>query len=143
MRFFDTNILVYAATFQDLRKKAIAVELLQHAMKVNHDGVISTQVLQEMNCTLLRKFKFPVEAIDEVMTCYVELLASDVTVDVVRRALTIQEEYQLQYYDALIVATASKLGCTEIVSEDLDDSREYCGMAVVNPFRGEGEGERR
>lgn len=141
MRFFDTNILVYAATFQDLRKKAIAVELLQHAMKVNHDGVISTQVLQEMNCTLLRKFKFPVEAIDEVMTCYVELLASDVTVDVVRRALTIQEEYQLQYYDALIVATASKLGCTEIVSEDLDDSREYCGMAVVNPFR-EGEGER-
>lgn len=135
MRFFDTNILVYAATFQDLRKKEIAIELLQHAMTVNHDGVISTQILQEMNCTLICKFKFPVESIDEIMTSFVELLVTDVTVDVVRRALTLQEEYQLQYYDALVVATADKLGCTEIVSEDLDDSREYCGIAVVNPFK--------
>jgi len=32
-------------------------------------------------------------------------------------------------------ATAEKLGCTEIVSEDLNDGQLYHGMAVVNPFK--------
>lgn len=135
MRFFDTNILVYAATFQDERKKAVAVDLIRHALTVNRDGVISTQVLQEMNCTLIRKFGFSREAIDGLMDYFRELLVTDVTIDLVRRAVVLQEEYQLQYYDALIVATAAKLGCHEIVSEDLDDGREYCGMRVVNPFK--------
>ena len=63
-----------------------------------------------------------------------ELLASDVTIDLVRRAVAVKEEYGIQFYDALIVATASKLGCHEIVSEDLNPGRVYCGMAVVNPF---------
>ena len=32
MRFFDTNILVYAVSNQDARKRAIAQELLSHAL---------------------------------------------------------------------------------------------------------------
>ena len=36
MRFFDTNVLVYAATDQDPRKNKIAGELLAHAIHVNH-----------------------------------------------------------------------------------------------------------
>lgn len=134
MRFFDTNVLIYASSNQDPRKKKIAVGLIQHALKVNHDGMISTQVLQEFCCAMLRKRLATQEQLDTLLDFYVELLVTDVTVDLVRRALKLQEEYQLQYYDALIVATAAKLGCTEIVSEDLDDTRQYCGMAVVNPF---------
>ena len=45
MRFFDTNILVYAATNQERQKGDIARELIQHALEVNHDGVISVQVM--------------------------------------------------------------------------------------------------
>ena len=56
MRFFDTNILVYAVTDQDPRKKRIANEVLSHALEVNHDGCISTQVLQEFCNTLLGAF---------------------------------------------------------------------------------------
>ena len=59
---------------------------------------------------------------------------ADVTIDLVRRAVAVKEEYGIQFYDALIVATASKLGCCEIVSEDLNLGQTYCGMAVVNPF---------
>ena len=36
---------------------------------------------------------------------------------------------------ALIVATAEKLGCHEIVTEDLNPNQTYRGMAVVNPFK--------
>ena len=47
MRFFDTNVLVYAQDDSDPRKRAIAIDLITHALEVNHDGCISTQVLQE------------------------------------------------------------------------------------------------
>ena len=45
MRFFDSNILVYAVDPADPKKKAIAIELITHALEQNHDGLISTQVM--------------------------------------------------------------------------------------------------
>ena len=134
MRFFDTNILVYAATDDDPRKRDIARELIGHAIEVNHDGCISTQVLQEFCNTLYKKTKRTKAEIDGMLDYFRELLATDVTIDLVRRAMAVKEEYGLQFYDALIVATAEKLGCHEIVTEDLNPDQTYCGMAVVNPF---------
>jgi len=134
MRFFDTNILVYAATDADPRKRDIARELIGHALEVNHDGCISTQVLQEFCNTLYKKTKRTKAEIDGMLDYFRELLATDVTIDLVCRAMAVKEEYGLQFYDALIVATAAKLGCHEIVTEDLNPNQKYCGMAVVNPF---------
>ena len=134
MRFFDTNILVYAATDDDPRKRDIARELIGHAIEVNHDGCISTQVLQEFCNTLYKKTKRTKAEIDGMLDYFRELLATDVTIDLVRRAMAVKEEFGLQFYDALIVATAAKLGCHEIVTEDLNPDQTYCGMAVVNPF---------
>ena len=134
MRFFDTNVLVYAATDQDVRKGEIARELISHALIVNHDGCISTQVLSEFANTMMGKLRHDKESIDGFIDYYRELLATDVTIDLVRRAMAVKEEYGLRFYDALIVATAAKLGCHEIVTEDLNPDQTYCGMAVVNPF---------
>ena len=63
-----------------------------------------------------------------------DLLRIDVTIDLVRHALAVKEEYGIQFYDALVVSAAEKLCCTEIVSEDLNPDQMYRGMAVVNPF---------
>jgi len=134
MRFFDTNILVYASTDQDPRKGEIARDILGHSMRVNHDGCISTQVLSEFCNTMLRKLHHDRESVDGFLDYYRELVATEVTIDLVRRAVDVQDEYGIQYYDALIVATADKLGCLEIVSEDLNPEQRYRGMAVVNPF---------
>ena len=135
MRFFDTNVLVYAAVRQDERKSATAQELIRHALEVNHDGVISVQVVTEFTNVMLNRFKMSAKAVDEWVSQFYPLLATEVTMDAVRNAMCIKEEYGIQYYDALIIATADKLGCTEIVSEDLNDGQLYHGMAVVNPFK--------
>lgn len=135
MRFFDTNVLVYAAVRQDERKSATAQELIRHALEVNHDGVISVQVVTEFTNVMLNRFKMSAKAVDEWVSQFYPLLATEVTMDAVRNAMCIKEEYGIQYYDALIIATAEKLGCTEIVSEDLNDGLLYHGMAVVNPFK--------
>ena len=135
MRFFDTNVLVYAAVRQDERKSATAQELIRHALEVNHDGVISVQVVTEFANVMLNRFKMSAKAVDEWVSQFYPLLATEVTMDAVRNAMCIKEEYGIHYYDALIIATAEKLGCTEIVSEDLNDGQLYHGMAVVNPFK--------
>lgn len=139
MRFFDTNILVYAATDQDPRKRDIARELISHSIEINHDGCISTQVLQEFCNTMLAKRLRTRKEIDGLLNYFRELLETDVTVDLVRHALEVKEEYGIQYYDALIVSAAEKLGCHEIVTEDLNPDQLYRGMAVVNPFATEQE----
>lgn len=135
MRFFDTNVLVYAAVRQDERKSATAQELIRHALEVNHDGVISVQVVTEFTNVMLNRFQMSAKAVDEWVSQFYPLLATEVTMDAVRNAMCIKEEFGIQYYDALIIATAEKLGCTEIVSEDLNDGQLYHGMAVVNPFK--------
>ena len=135
MRFFDTNVLVYAAVRQDERKSATAQELIRHALEVNHDGVISVQVVTEFANVMLNRFQMSAKAVDEWVSQFYPLLATEVTMDAVRNAMCIKEEFGIQYYDALIIATAEKLGCTEIVSEDLNDGQLYHGMAVVNPFK--------
>ena len=64
MRFFDTNILIYAATNQDDRKSGIAREVVAHSIKVNHDGCISTQVLSEFANVMMGKLHHDRESVD-------------------------------------------------------------------------------
>ena len=135
MRFFDTNVLVYAQDDSNPHKRAIAIELITHALEVNHDGCISTQVLQEFCNTMYKKTNRTKAEIDAIMDGFRDLLQTDVTIDLVRHALAVKEEYDIQFYDALIVSSAEKLGCHEIVTEDLNPNQTYRGMAVVNPFK--------
>ena len=134
MRFFDTNILVYAVDPRDSRKQNIACELLSHALDVNHDGAISVQVLSEFANILLGKFQLSPERAEAFVSHFYPLLRTEVTADMVRNAMFIKREYGIQYYDALIVAAAEKLGCHEIISEDFNSGQMYHGMVAINPF---------
>ena len=135
MRFFDTNILVYAVDSRDPRKQQIAGEILAHAMDVNNDGAISVQVLSEFSNILQNKFGLPSERVEDYVSMFYPLLNTEVTADMVRSAIFIQKEYGIQYYDSLIVAAAEKIGCHEIVSEDFNAGQIYRGMMAVNPFQ--------
>ena len=135
MRFFDTNILIYAASWQDERKKKIAMDLLNHALQVNHDGCISSQVVNEFCSQMLGKLKMSREVVDGFLDVFRPLQGCDVTYDLVRHAVMVQAECQWSYWDALIVSAAERCHCHEIVTEDLNDGQLYRGMRAVNPFK--------
>ena len=137
MRFFDTNVLVYAASSQDERKRQIALGVLRHALEENHDGVISLQILQEFTNVMLKRSLARDEQIEGYYLYFYRLIGTEVTSDMLREAIKIRREYGIQYYDAVMIAAAKKLGCHEIVTEDLNDGQIYCGMVVVNPFNPE------
>jgi len=52
----------------------------------------------------------------------------------VERAIETHKQYQVGYWDSLIIAAAERAGCTEIYSENLNAGQHYHGMPVVNPF---------
>jgi len=134
MRFFDTNILVYAVDPRDARKQKIASEMLAHAMDVNHDGAISVQVLSEFANIMRNKLHLSEERVEQYMSFFYPLLRTEVAADMVRSALYIEKEYGIQYYDSLIVAAAERIGCHEIVSEDFNAGQIYRGMVAIDPF---------
>ena len=134
MRFFDTNILVYAASRQDLRKRDIALDLIRHALEDGCNGAISMQILQEFTNVMLKRSLATDEQVEGYYSYFYRLVRTEVTSDMLRDAIHIRREYGIQYHDAVMVAAAKKLGCHEIQTEDLNDGQLYCGMVAINPF---------
>ena len=54
--------------------------------------------------------------------------------DLVRRAITTSRRRRLAVWDALIVEAARSSGCDRILTEDLQNGRDFDGVTVVNPF---------
>ena len=134
MKFLDTNILVYVADIRDPHKQRIAENLVAVALD-SGDFIISEQVLNEFSSIALSKLKISKDAIKEYLKFFREMAIVPFPENAAERGLDIAERYQLQFYDSLLLATAEANGCSEFISEDLNDGQIYCGMTAVNPFK--------
>ena len=59
----------------------------------------------------------------------------DLTTGIMMAALRTRQRFQLSYWDAAIIEASRAMGCTEVLSEDLNDGQDYAGVRVTNPFR--------
>ena len=53
----------------------------------------------------------------------------------IESALQAHQQHGLQFWDAMLWATASRAGCTLFLSEDLQDGRRLGNIVFRNPFR--------
>lgn len=134
--FLDTNVLIYAIESggPDPQKSAAALALARRM-----DVCISTQVLGEF----YRAVTSPRRAMPlshEHAVAWLQLWkrhdVREITVGHVDLALEITSRFQVNYYDALILASARLAGCSTVFSEDLGDGQDYGGVRVENPFGG-------
>lgn len=134
MFFLDTNILVYAWDATDLRKQAIARDLIRRA--VSGDGVVSGHVLGEFCAVLLHKIRPPTTAkqVFEALDALAEIRLAVAGAGLVRRAVEAHEMYEIHLFDALVIAAAERAGCSRIYSEDFNHGQAYFGVDVMNPF---------
>ncbi len=49
-------------------------------------------------------------------------------------AMTAHQTHNIPFFDALMWATAKRAGCTTLITEDFQTSRELGGVNFVNPF---------
>jgi predicted nucleic acid-binding protein len=135
VRFVDTNILLYAISTEpdESSKRETANRLLGE-----RDLALSTQVLQEFYVQATRSTRRDRithrQAADLVLS-FSRFPVQAATLDLVQSALEACERYVLSYWDAAIVEAVRLLGCTELLSEDLNDGQSYGGVVVKNPFQ--------
>ncbi len=100
------------------------------------EGVVSTQVLQELCLNLRRKVLHPLP-IGEVRQLIRDYSSWEViinTAESVIEALDIESRYKLSLRDALIICAAETAGASILYSEGLGTGQRYRGIQVVNPL---------
>lgn len=131
--FFDTNVVVYTYDEDAPRKRDIARRMMKDSL-VAQTGVVSGQVLGETYVTLTKKLKIPVEDAREEIRRLSGFHVVEISSSLVLRATEIQEDYQLGYWDSLIIAAAEFASCDTVWSEDLNDGQYYGSVTARNPF---------
>jgi predicted nucleic acid-binding protein len=135
--FLDTNILVYAFDTADPRKQEISQELLIAGLE-HEQHMISVQVLGEFFnvVTRPRVTENPMSSEDarKAISMFNLLPVQEIDLNMVHRAIDTHITYRISYWDALIISAAERGGCASILSEDLNNSQEYHGIVVINPF---------
>lgn len=133
--FVDTNVLIYAHDADAGDKQRIAAETLRELWDTRN-GVVSAQVLQEFYVNVTRKIVSPLRrsAASEVVRSYGAWTVAIAGVDQILAASELEERHRINFWDALIVATAASAGAATIVSEDFTHGRVIAGVRIENPF---------
>jgi len=134
-RFLDTNILLYSISSNpnERIKRDIAERLLSE-----RNNALSVQVLQEFYAQATRPTRagsLNHDTAVRLIRTWLRFPVQDMTVAAMSAALDIKTRTGLSYWDAAIVAAAAALGCTELLSEDMQHGREIAAVKIVNPFR--------
>ena len=132
--FLDTNILVYADAGDEPIKQRRALSLISEHRQAG-TGVISTQVLQEYTNVALRKLGLPVPLVRERLNFYARLEVMMTTPALIAEALDLHALRGMSFYDALILQAAIAGGCSQLLTEDMQDGAIVAAIRVVNPFK--------
>lgn len=134
-QFVDTNVLVYAHDLSAGEKHKRASQIVKELWE-SEGGCLSIQVLQEFYVTVTHKVAKPLDAefagriIRELSHWYIH---SPEAADVLG-AIELHQRAGISFWDGMILWSARKLGCTSILSEDLNPDQVYNGVRVINPF---------
>jgi predicted nucleic acid-binding protein len=135
--FVDTNILVYAYDLSASDKHEIAKKEIA-ALWDSGQGLVSTQILQELYVTLTKKVPKPVSP-DAAKLIIQDLLQWKVIINdgtSILEAIEIQKDHGFSFWDALVVQAAFKGEANILLTEDFEPGRWVDGLTIRNPFIG-------
>ena len=127
--FLDTNVLIYAFAANDPRSgKAEAL--------LAAGGVISVQVLNEFVNVSRRKLGRGWADIESALGVLRTLLDPPLplTIDLHEAAVAHARDHGFAFYDALIIATASRSGCNVLYTEDMHHGQSIGRLIIRDPF---------
>jgi predicted nucleic acid-binding protein len=137
--FLDTNILVYAYDRSAGRKHTLAAQLVEMCWE-NENGCLSIQVLQEFFVSVTQKIAKPLDyhTARQIVADLARWRLQAPEASDLLQAIDLQQSYRLSFWDAMVVQSATRLGCKQLLSEDLKHGQVYGEVQVINPFRGIG-----
>jgi predicted nucleic acid-binding protein len=135
VRFVDTNVLLYAISREPDEE---AKRRRANGILAEGDVVLSDQVLQEFYVQATRASRSDAITHDQavgLIESWCRFPVQETTTSVVLAALATRQRFGISYWDAAILEASRALGCTLVLSEDLDAGTDYSGIRVEDPFR--------
>ena len=132
--FFDTNILVYADDKAAPAKQRRSIDLIAEHRRAR-SGVVSLQILQEYFVTVTRKLHVESPIARRKVELLAEFYVAVPDVSDILAAIDLHRLHNLSFWDALVIRSAKQSGCTVLLSEDMQHTRDIDGLQIVNPFR--------
>ena len=136
--FVDSNIFLYAFTEIDDKSKKEEIEKHKIASEIILNDInISTQVINEVSSNMIRKLKFSNSEVREfVESCYGRYNIINFSEELFVVASKIRENYNISYYDSMIVSAGLKANATILYSEDMQHDLVVNGsLTIINPFK--------
>src|SRR3970282_1123452 len=117
-------------------KSALAREILSDLWRTR-EGLLSTQVLQELYVNLPRRLRVvvPRSKARALVGRYGRWPVHVITTGDILEAADLERRHSLSFWDALIVVAAARSGAERIISEDFQHGRTIGGVRIENPFR--------
>ncbi len=134
-QFVDTNILIYAYDLsQGIRHEKALV--LVESLWDSGNGCISTQVLQEFYVNITRKAAKPLlpNQAAQIIKDFSNWHVHRPTSEDLAAAIEIHQQYQIAFWDAMILRSAQQSNCEVVWSEDLSNGQKYDAIKIINPF---------
>jgi predicted nucleic acid-binding protein len=133
----DTNLLVYAIDSAAGTRHDVAVDIIQHAVRL--DCWLTLQAVSEFYAVVTRTgIVQPPDAAAQAADWLDLFPCAAASEAAVRTALADAAVGRASYWDALLVATAGEAGCRVILTEDLADGADLGGVRIHNPFSASG-----
>ncbi len=132
--FLDTNVLVYAHDVSAGAKRERAAALVRDLWR-SREGCLSVQVLQEFYTVTTRKQGLTPVAAERLVERYTRWALHEPAGADVMSAIRLHQDALISFWDAMVVTSALRLGCSVLWSEDLNAGQTLLGIRVENPFR--------
>lgn len=125
--------MIYAHDIDAAPKHEIAKSVMRELWS-KRAGLLSTQVLQEFYVNVTRKIASPLPKASAraVIGSYASWCVENTLVEI-SVAFRIEDESQIGFWDALVIASAAKGGATRLISEDLNSGQTIMGVRIENP----------
>ncbi len=131
----DANILLYAVDTAAGSRHAVAVAVIERVL-LGGRTVLILQTLTEFYSVATRKFRIePRAALSFLDQLRAVLAVHPAAVRDFDRA-TRGERLGLSFWDAMLWATADRIGVRYLLTEGFQDRRVLGGVTFVNPFAG-------
>ena len=92
--------------------------------------------MKELYVTLTKKVAYPLKPGEaaNVIHNLGQWVIHMPDVEDILKAIDIQQQFSLSFWDAMIVCSARSTNCDILWSEDLNTGQIYEGVKVINPF---------
>ncbi len=139
--FIDTNIWIYALTKPKNEieefKRVEALSLLQNIIN-SADIVISTQIVNELHFNLFKKFGIEDRKISSIIDENIVKIShiAPLCFLTYKKSYEIRANYNISFWDSLVISSAILNSCNIIYSEDMQDNLIIDKkLRILNPIK--------